>query len=143
MAAGFVIDDTVLNQYQNLFRSWLATEDDWTMHLFTADHTPADGDDETDYTEATFDGYEVATLTAGEWDAIVLADHVASLEYTPAPEFTYEVTGVGSVTVYGYYLLDGDGDFKIAERLPTPVVLSPGNAVRITPRVPMKNCRDE
>lgn len=142
MPAGYVFDDSVLNRILQQFRSWLASEDPWTLHLFTNDHTPADGDDESDYTEATFTGYSAIALDPGEWDAISVTAFIATLEYTPAPQFDYTSGAGGAVTIYGYYLLDDGGDFKVAERVATSKIISPGDGIKVTPRLRLKTCRE-
>jgi len=142
MPAGYVFDDTVLSRILTEFRDWLLAEDPWTLHLFTNDRTPADGDDEADYTEAAFTGYAPLTLTMSNFGSVSVTDHVASSTYAPAPQFDY-TSGAGSaVTIYGYYLLDADDNFKVAERVTTEKIINPGDGIKVTPRVRQKTCRE-
>lgn len=73
------------------------------MHLFVNDRTPAssDADDASDYTEASFDGYEPVELV--DWS---IPESVAGVAQTTAAEAEFIAGGSfsGPVDIYGYYV---------------------------------------
>ena len=142
MAAGFVFADATLSDMLDAWHDRIVAGSAFTIHLFTNDRTPVDGDDAGDYTQASFAGYAAITLTMANWGAVSVTDFIASMVYAPNPEFSYTAGAGGAVTVYGYYLLDNASNFVMAERVVTEKSISPGDKIQVTPRIQQKTCRD-
>lgn len=141
MSAGYVFADPTLQEIWDAWHAELVTLDPWTLHLFDLDHTPADGDDESDYQEASFTGYAPITLTMANFDAPTLAAFIAEITYTPPPQFNYTAGASSPVTIYGYYLLDGDDVFRFAERVVTTKTIDQGESLKVNVRLRLKTCR--
>jgi len=97
----------------------LAVMMDYDLRLYSNNHTPADGDDVTDYTECTFPGY--AAIGMSTWSAAALnADGKAETS-----EVTQTFTGGAIITpqnIYGIFVTDLGGDLVYAELNPGGVV---------------------
>ena len=104
-----------------------------TLKLYSNDYTPVEGSAAANFTEVVGGGYASKSLVGVNWS------------YTPGdPSYaTYasqDFTFTGATTpntVYGYYVVDGDGLLCWAERFPEAVVpFNPANntVVRVTPR---------
>jgi hypothetical protein len=70
-----------------------------TVHLFTNNHTVADSDTLSSYTESSQSGYTVQTLSGATWTVANVAG-VITATY-PAVTFSY----TAAETLYGYYVL--------------------------------------
>jgi hypothetical protein len=104
---------------------------DPTLHLYSNDVTPADGDTAASYTEIAGGGYASKSLAGATWTIVEGAPSVASF-----PEQIFAFTGVpGVATVYGYFIKQGTR-LMWAERLPAPpfTVTGAGDEVKVTPR---------
>lgn len=141
MSAGYVFANPTLQEIWNAWHAELVAAPAWTLHLFDVDHTPADGDDETDYSEASFPGYAPITLTMANFDTPTVASFIAEIEYTPAPQFDYTAGASAPVTIYGYYLLDDADLFRFAERVVTPKTIDQGESLKVNIRLREKTCR--
>lgn len=143
MAVGFVFDDTTLQEMLEAYKADLAAGDTLTLCLFVDDVEPADGHDENAYTEASWPGYVRMPLAADGWGNVAVAAHIASMPFADPPVFEYDAGQGNPVTVYGYFILDGNGQFKMSERVATPKTINPGEGIRVTPRIKLKTCREE
>jgi len=94
------------------------TSKDLTLKLFCNDITPSDSDVVGDYTEAVGGGYASKTLTCGSW-TISIADGIAQAVYV---QQSFYLTGTltTNTTIYGYFVVDGDGSLMWADLLDTP-----------------------
>jgi len=104
----------------------------WILRLFTSNTTPAEGDTNATYTQATQAGYAPVTLTGTNWSVATVAN-VTTAQYA---EQTFSFTT--NATVYGYYYTNGTGTTAlIAERFSgAPFTLpSGGGTIAITPRI--------
>lgn len=92
-------------------------KDNWTtvIRLFKNDKVPANGDDVSDYTEADFSGYAEQDITSGWANPITLNDKATLIGSTAV--FTHNGGPTGN-SIYGYYIVDGNGDLLFAERNP-------------------------
>jgi hypothetical protein len=109
------------------------TSKDLTLKLFATNVTPADTDTAGTYTEATGGGYAAKTLTAGSW-TITTANDPSDAVYA-AQTFTFTGALTTNPTIYGYYIVDGNGVLMWAERLTaafTPA--NNGDTLTITPK---------
>lgn len=105
-----------------------------TLKLFSNNVTPAETDDVGTYTEVTGGGYAAKTLTYANWSIVSGSPTIASYA---AQDFNFTGATTGPGVVYGYYLVDSDGDLMGAERFPPTVVpFTPtvGSLVRVTPK---------
>jgi hypothetical protein len=97
--------------------------DGGTLHAYTSNHAPANGDTLATYTalEAAFGGY--APITCSAWGAAYLnAANVAESDETVR---VWTASGSGlPVTVYGVFYKDVNGNLMYAELFQTPVPLS-------------------
>lgn len=89
-----------------------------TLHLYTSNYTPAQGDTAATYAaiEATFGGY--AAITCNAWGVAYL--NGSNLAETDETLRTFVANGSGlPQTVYGVYYLDAGGGLLFAELNPT------------------------
>jgi hypothetical protein len=63
----FLLSDQGEGIMGGLFVNKLTAPENLVLRLFKNNITPADGDDEGDYTEADFTGYSALTLTGASW----------------------------------------------------------------------------
>jgi hypothetical protein len=102
----------------------LSNDGTWNIKLFSNDHTPADDDDPSDYTEATFEGYASGQLTR---DGAMYTDGTdkATQDYET---ITYTFTGTsGSQTIYGWYAVNDMSVLILAERFGSAKTFDPGH----------------
>lgn len=102
------------------------------LKLFQSNTTPAEGDTDATYTEATFSGYSAVTLTGASWGA-ASAGSIAYAEQT----FTHNGGGTSN-SIYGYYMVQTtSGTLLLAERDgAAPFTLqNNGDNVKITPAI--------
>lgn len=83
------------------------------LKLYKNNHTPAAGDDESDYTEADFTGYSAKTLTGASWG---LTPGAPSLISYAAQQFTSSADQTLQ-TLYGWYLVQATSGKAIAAGL--------------------------
>jgi hypothetical protein len=103
-----------------------------TYHLYTNNHTPAQGDTLANYTESTDPSYGAATLTGASW-TIATAAGVTTATYA-ATNFNF----ANAATLYGYYVTTADGVNLLWAELFTggPINLAAGGGtVQITPTI--------
>ncbi len=104
-----------------------------TLRLFANNHTPAHGDTESNYTEASGGGYAAIALTAANW--VTTPGSPTSSAY-PASTFTFTGAIGGTGIVYGYYITNAAGKLIYAELLAasfTPA--NNGDTVVVTPTI--------
>lgn len=78
-----------------------ATPEDLILRLFKNNVSPAVGSVLADFTEATFSGYSLVTLTPANWSETSAT--VVRSDYAPAVEFTSDA-GSQNEDIYGYYI---------------------------------------
>ena len=94
----------------------------YVLRLFQNNHTPAEGDDNTDYVEADFDGY--SAIAIGSWTPPYLNGSGKAEIDEINRTFTQTGTGITN-DVYGYYVTDPAGNVVWAERDPSaPVAMN-------------------
>lgn len=100
-----------------------------TLKLFTNDQTPAAGDTDTDYDEASGFGYSDEALTSGSW---VITPGAPSNGAYPMVVFSF--TGALG-NVYGYYVVDAMGGLLWAERFTDGpyLVAHDGDDIKVVP----------
>lgn len=109
----------------------LNASEEWVLKLYVNDRTPAAGDTEADYTEASGFGYAAIPLVAASW---VLT--LGGPSWVGYPQQTFTFTGALGL-LYGYYLVQASsGKIMGAERFPDPLpeILVNGDYVKVTPR---------
>lgn len=141
MSAGYVFADPTLQEIWDAWHATLVAAAAWSLHLFSVDHTPADGDDESDYTEPTFVGYSPIVLTMANFQSPTLSAFIAEMTYSPVPQFNYTAGASSPVTIYGYYLLNNAGVFRFAERVTTPKTIDQGESLKVNIRLREKTAR--
>jgi len=108
---------------------------DLTLHLFSNNVTPAEGDTAATYTEVTGGGYASKTLTGASWTVATGAPSEASYA-----EQTFTFSSVpGVATVYGYMVKRGS-TLLWAELLPSApfTIATAGDEVRVTPKLTLE-----
>lgn len=108
-----------------------------TLKLFKNNWTPADGDDEGDFTEADFTGYPAGGIVlTGLWT--ITPDAPTLLEYAEQ-EFTSSADQTAQL-VYGYVVVGTDTGFLWSAWLfDTPCSVSKnGDKIKITPKINIK-----
>lgn len=109
-----------------------------TIHLFRNDHVVTEDDTVLDYLPANFHGYAPKPLN--DWDlAYENPDDLGEKDH----EFvvwTKLAAGL-SCLIYGYYILDPDGELLLAERDPEgPVnMIATGQTYVVRPRLTLEN----
>ena len=101
------------------------------LHLYTNNHTPAEGDVLGSYTESTAAGYAAAVLTGASW-TITAGSSAGAVASYPQVTFTY----TAAETVYGYYVTDNSSLILLWAELFTGgpfVVPSAGGTIQVTP----------
>lgn len=102
------------------------------LKLFKSNTTPAEGDTEATYTEATFTGYASATLTGANWTT----SGTAPTQVAYAQQTFTSSAGSQNESVYGYYLVQTtSGKLIFAERFSDGpyVIVNNGDAIKVTP----------
>jgi len=106
--------------------------EDVKVELYTNNYTPIDTSVTADFTAATFTGSGPITLTAGDWDAVVIVSNVAEQQALVAPEWTH---GGGAAQVcYGWFMYgDSTGTIYAAQRFDTARNMTPGSIESLDP----------
>ena len=94
--------------------SWPANKD-LTLKLFVNNVTPNDTDTAGTYTEAAGGGYVAKTLTAGSWTCSTISN-IAQAAYA-AQTFTFTGQLTTNQTVYGWFVVDGNGVVQFSDLL--------------------------
>lgn len=123
-----------------------AALENWTLKLYSNNHTPAEGDTAASYTEATFTGYTSKTLTrdtaGGHWATPASGAPTGAWSgATAVAESTYNnPTGVSwsptsSQTIYGYFVVGATSTKCVfAELFASAKNLSNGDTLSLLPR---------
>jgi hypothetical protein len=121
--------ELILRKY---FKNVGATaNNDVSLKLFTNNINPSDTDIAATYTEAAGGGYAAKTLTAANFTIST----VAGISQAAYALQTYTFTGAltASASVYGWYLVDGDGVLICAQKSDTVITPANGSQVLVTP----------
>lgn len=87
------------------------------------------------FTEMSTQGYASKTLTMATWAAAAQVASKASISYGSEQSWTFNGTG-GDTTVYGYYVIDGAGVLRWAERFTSArLVRNNGDQLAFTPKL--------
>lgn len=106
-----------------------------TLKLYSNNITPGETNTAATYTEVAGGGYADLDLVGATW--VITEGSPSDGEYPPH-DFEFSGATDSPGTIYGYYVIDGDGTLCWAERfeetvLPfTPVA---GTVIRITPKI--------
>lgn len=133
MAEAWDISDLQLREILQAYFDSIATGDGWNVRLFQNNYQPIPGTELSDFTEATFPGYGFIPINNADWGAVVANDNVASSTYPEPLEYDALPAGFVQQTIYGYYVTTVDDDYVYCERFEVPVIIKPGDALRITP----------
>lgn len=108
------------------------------VRLFQNDIAPTKATVVGDLTEATFTGYAAITTLAFA-DAVYDDDNDGLLVATETMTFTSTGSAITN-TCYGYYLVDGNGNYLGAERFPVPQDFAvAGDSISFVPRIGYPN----
>lgn len=106
-----------------------------TLKLYSNNVTPGETDTAATYTEVAGGGYADLDMVGANW---VITQGAPSEGAYPAHDFEFTGATDAPSTIYGYYVVDGDGTLCWAERFGETVVpFSPvtGSVIRITPKI--------
>lgn len=104
------------------------------LKLFQNNHTPAVGDVNGDYTEATFTGYSAIDIHSTFGAAFINGSNQGEIDGSQQT-FTRSA-GATSNTIYGAYVTDNAGDVVFAEKFPAPISMATaGDAILYTPKI--------
>ena len=121
--AQVICQDGLKKALANMFGPAAAAYPD-DVRLFTNDHTPTVDDVAADYTELAAGWYAPVVLSG--WSPPTYTAPRAETSATPASWTNSDAPG-SDVVVYGYFVLDADGDLVWAERDPdAPVTIFGG-----------------
>ena len=122
-----------------LLDAWL--NDNWpvngknlTMKLYTNNYTPVETSVPGSFTEASGGNYAAKTLANGSW-TIETGNTPRDAIYA---QQTWTFSGAldGGATIYGYFIVDADGNLLWAELLgATMTPASSGDILQVTPRL--------
>jgi hypothetical protein len=105
---------------------------DLKLRLFCNSITALDTSVTGDFTQATGGGYAEITLTAGSWTVSIVGG-IAQAAY-PVQSFVFTGPLTTNSSVFGYYVVDGNGVLQWAENFTAPVApISSGNHIDVTP----------
>lgn len=108
------------------------------LKLYKNNHNPAEGDTESDYTEADFTGYSALTLTGSSW-SVSSSGGVTTASY--AQQTFTSSADQSTQSVYGYYLVQASsGKIMWAEKFsdgPYPISFN-GDDIKVTPKVTLE-----
>lgn len=101
------------------------------LKLYKSNTTPAVGDTEASYTEATFTGYAAVTLAGASWTTASANPSTASYA---AQTFTSTANQTAQI-IYGYYLVQlASGKLIAAERFTSAVTIQNNtDSITVTP----------
>jgi hypothetical protein len=111
--------------------------EDLVLKLYKNNRAPADGDIETDYTEATFTGYAAKELTGASWTVTPGSPSVVQYgqqTFTSSAAQTLQ-------SIYGYYLIQKTSLKLVwAERFTDPPwnIVNLGDIVKVTPKIQLR-----
>ena len=119
----------LLKAYYN--NVWPAGGKNLTLKLFATNVTPTDASTAGSFTEATGGGYAAKTLTNGSWTE----SNVGGIDQVAYAAQTFTFTGALTTnpTVYGYFIVDADGNLVYAEAQAAFTPANNGDNIQITP----------
>jgi hypothetical protein len=127
-----------LELLDKMIRDHLSTDEKYILKLYKINHTPADADSTTNYTEANFTDYVPVTLSRGTaWNAAVTNGTLAEIQFGTQQSWTSGATGN---TIFGYYVA-GSTSAKLlwAEKFGTPRVLANQDVLNLTPKFTLES----
>lgn len=99
---------------------------------FTNDHTPSANEDPSDYTTDSSLTCPDDTLPGDQWGSITFGSGIAQTVHDLTRSWT-RVSGTGSITIYGYYVLnDDESEVRWAERFADPRILFLNDVIDLT-----------
>jgi len=108
----------------------------YTIKLYTNDYTPLDTSVAGSFTEAAGGGYATKTLTMGSWTVNAANDPSDAVYAQQIWTFTGALDG--GATIYGYFVVDGDGVLGWGERFATSFTpANDGDQLKVTPKFQM------
>lgn len=116
----------------------LANDSGWIVELYQNDHTPSDGDTESDYTVADFSGYSSGSLSK-DGSVFINGSGKAQQDYSP---IEYIASGGDSNDIYGFYITDSVGSLIAASRFDSaPITVGDGgqSQINVTPSITIVN----
>jgi len=132
MAGTFVNTGATVMMNAWLNNTW-PTSKNLTLKLFTNNITPGTTTVVGDLTEAAGGGYAAITLTNGSWTV----SSVTTPRQATYAQQTFTFTGAltSTATVYGYYIIDGNGVLVAAEKAGTITPANNGDTYICTPKL--------
>jgi hypothetical protein len=111
----------------------ISTTEDLDIKLFSNNHSPADTDTVSNFTElANSFGYNLIQLVPASWGVVEGNPTIASY-----PQITWTFTGAAG-NVYGFYIVGRtSGTLKWAERFSNAPynIVNNGDQIKITPKI--------
>ena len=110
---------------------------DSRLKLYTSNTTPAEGDTEATYTEASGNGYADKALAGSSWGAASTGGGTSSIAFA---EQTFTLTGALG-NVYGYFIVqETSGKILWAERFSNGPydIQNNGDQIKVTPKIELE-----
>lgn len=106
-----------------------ASQENFTLHLYTNNYAPTTNDLISNYTECTLTGYSAPVLASNTW---AISNAIAT--YSGGVTLTFTT---GNQTIYGYYITGtSSGILYWAELFQTPLTIpSGGGSVEVIPSI--------
>lgn len=111
-----------------------------SVKLFSNNITPAVEDEASDYTEVSGGGYSDHDIANGD-DFSVIAGTPSQATYFETLEFNFTGTTGGSGKVYGYFIIDANGELIGAQRgsAADGITIENGSLVTVLPILKLGN----
>lgn len=109
---------------------------EWVLKLYSNNRTPAVTDVVGDYTAVAGGGYANITLDKDEFTITPGNPSVAL--YSDFQDFEFTGATNAPSTIYGYFIIDANGNLVLAQRFPdesVPFVPVNGSLIRVKPRI--------
>jgi hypothetical protein len=110
------------------------TSENFVLHLYNNNATPAGTSVIGDFIEATFTNYAAYTLTRGSWASAITSNFGGGTvkAYSTYATQTWSC-GASGDTIYGYYVTTDGGNLLWAESFSSPRVLFNTDTLLLTP----------
>ena len=127
-----------LELLDKMIKDNLSTDEKYILRLYRIDHTPADADSTSNYTEANFTNYQPVTLNRGtDWNSASTSGTKAEIELASQQSWTSGTTGN---TIFGYYVVAATSNKLLwAEKFGTPRVLANQDVLNLTPKFTLES----
>lgn len=123
MTAAWTVSDYALFRILSGYLASLTPSSWFNLDLYVNDYMPQPGDVTGNYTIPTssqWPGYIGQQLPAIDWSRVSVSDHAATTQQPNPFDFVFP-SAIQPITIYGYLITDGYGQFQWSERFAAPI----------------------